>query len=303
MSPTRWRLYTGLLRPHQYVKNLFVFLPSFFGARITDADTVLKVLPVFGGFCLLASAVYILNDIADIEEDRNHPRKRHRPLASGAIGTTGAAATASVLAAAALATAAAISVLSDSWEIFWLFLLYLALNVSYSIKIKRYAIADVVVIAVGFVIRLFAGAVASGIALSMWIIVMTFLLALFLALSKRRDDVVIFLEDARKARRSVDGYNLEFLNAAMVIMASVVVVSYIMYAVSPEVTARFRTDKLYLTTIFVVVGILRYMQIAFVRQDGGSPTRVLLEDPVLRLTVAGWVASFILIIYRRPFSP
>jgi len=260
---------------------------------------VLRVIPVFIAFCLLASAVYIFNDICDIEEDRNDPRKRDRPLASGQVKVFPAAVIAVGLAAAAMAVAYRSSVSLGARELMGLFPLYLALNVSYSLQIKHYAIADVVLIATGFVIRLFAGAVSSGVRLSMWIIFMTFLLALFLALSKRRNDVVISTADSKRVRRSMDGYNLEFLNAAMVIMASVVVVSYIMYAVSPEVITKFRTDKLYLTTIFVVLGILRYLQITLVTEDCGSPTLVLLKDRILQLIVAGWFLSFTLILYWR----
>ena len=146
-------------------------------------------------------------------------------------------------------------------------------------------------------IRIFVGSQAGNIRPSMWIIIMTFLLAIFIALAKRRDDVLIYLESGNKARKVIDGYNLEFLNTTMVIMASVVIVSYIMYTISPDVVGRMHSDKLYLTVVFVILGLLRYMQITIVEKKSGSPTEILLKDRFLQISVLGWIITFILLIY------
>jgi len=174
---------------------------------------------------------------------------------------------------------------------------YVIMNIAYSLHLKHIAILDVTIIAAGFVLRLFVGSAATGIALSQWIVVMTFLLALFMALAKRRDDVLIYLETGKKMRRVIDGYNLQFLDTAMAIMASVVIVAYTIYTTSPEISEKFHTRYLYLTALFVILGIMRYLQIAFVHLDSGSPTRIVLKDRFMQSTIAGWIVTFIWILY------
>jgi 4-hydroxybenzoate polyprenyltransferase len=179
-------------------------------------------------------------------------------------------------------------------ELFIVLLVYFVLNIAYSLKLKHIAILDIFIIATGFVLRLFAGSAVTDISLSMWIILMTFLLAIFLALAKRRDDVLLSLE-GQETRKNIDGYNLEFVNAAMVLMAGVVIVSYIQYTISPEVIERLDTNYLYLTSFFVILGVLRYMQITFVEQDSGSPTKVVIRDSFLKVTIFLWLVSFIVV--------
>ena len=174
---------------------------------------------------------------------------------------------------------------------------YVVLNLAYTLRLKHVAVLDVAIIALGFVLRLFVGSFVTGVPLSMWIVVMTFLLALFLALAKRRDDVLIYLETGQKMRKVIDGYNLKFLDSAMVMMASVVIVAYTLYTISADVTSRLHSEYLYLTVLFVILGIMRYMQIAFVEEDSGSPTRVMLKDRFLLVVVVGWLATFFWIIY------
>lgn len=281
-----------ILRVHQYSKNLFVFLPIFFGLRIFNAHELWLVLLAFCAFSLTASAIYIFNDLHDRDEDRRHPQKRKRPIAAGAIPVGQATAVLLFCLVAGLGIAVWLSFAA------FLFLLgYGALNVAYSLKLKHIAIVDIATIAVGFVLRLYVGSVVTAVPLSMWIISMTFLLALFLAVAKRRDDVIIFLQTGAKTRTVVDGYNLEFVNAAMVVMASVVIVFYAMYTVSADVVARIGSERLFLTMGFVVVGILRYMQITFVENGSGSPTQVLLRDRFIQGALAGWFATFFWILY------
>jgi 4-hydroxybenzoate polyprenyltransferase len=171
------------------------------------------------------------------------------------------------------------------------------MNIAYSLYLKHVAIIDVTVIAIGFVLRLFVGAAVTDIELSMWIVIMTFLLALFMALAKRRDDVLIYLNTGKKMRKVIDGYNLQFLDAAMAIMASVVIVAYTIYTTSAEVVERVHSQYLYLTALFVILGIMRYLQITFVQKESGSPTRIVLKDRFVQLTLIGWILSFVWILY------
>lgn len=278
-----------LFRVHQYIKNLFIFMPLLFSFSYTNLDDNLNTLIAFILFSLLASSIYIFNDLMDINEDRAHPKKKYRPLASGKVSTNSAKALISLLSISSLSISFIINI-----ELFAVMFLYFLLNISYSLKLKHIAILDIFIIATGFVLRLFAGSAVSGIPLSMWIILMTFLLAIFLALAKRRDDVLLSLE-GQETRKNIDGYNLEFVNAAMVLMAGVVIVSYIQYTISPEVIERLDTEYLYLTSFFVILGIFRYMQITFVEQDSGSPTKVVIRDRFLKVTIFLWLLTFILV--------
>ena len=281
-----------LMRPHQYIKNLFIFLPLFFAARITDTTLLLDAFIAFVAFSLVASAVYTLNDYHDIEEDRRHPEKRHRPLASGAMSKPQAIGVMALLFIAGVALMASLSMPATAT-----LLAYVGINFAYSLYLKHVAILDVTIIAIGFVLRLFIGSAVTGISLSMWIVIMTFLLALFMALAKRRDDVLIYLDSGKKMRKVIDGYNLQFLDTAMAIMASVVIVAYIIYTTSAEVIERIHSGHLYLTALFVIVGIMRYLQIALVQKESGSPTRILLEDRFMQVTLFGWITSFAWILY------
>ncbi|MDY0124156.1 decaprenyl-phosphate phosphoribosyltransferase [Sulfurimonas sp.] len=278
-----------LFRIHQYIKNLFIFLPLLFSFSFSDSQDNLNVLVAFLLFSLLASSIYIFNDLLDINEDRAHPTKRNRPLASGSVSKSTAISLMLILSTTSLG----ISLLFNT-ELFTVLLIYFLLNIAYTLKLKHIAILDIFIIASGFVLRLFAGSSVTEIPLSMWIILMTFLLALFLALAKRRDDVLLSLE-GQETRKNIDGYNLEFVNASMVLMAGVVIVSYLMYTISPEVEGRLGTEHLYLTSFFVILGIFRYMQITFVEEDSGSPTKVVIRDKFLKLTILFWLISFIAI--------
>ncbi len=278
-----------LMRPYQYIKNLFIFLPLFFAQRITELDLLSNAFIAFVAFSLSASAVYILNDYLDIEEDRKHPKKKERPLASGTLSKPFAVMLMLLLfiigfSLMALFSSKALIILA----------LYVSMNIAYSFYLKHVAILDVVTIAIGFVLRLFIGSAVTTIPLSMWIVIMTFLLALFMALAKRRDDVLIFLDTGEKMRRVIDGYNLQLLDTAMAIMASVVIVAYVIYTTVGEST---ESQYLYLTSLFVIVGIMRYLQVAFVLKDSGSPTKIVLKDRFMQLTIIGWIISFAWIIY------
>ncbi len=280
------------MRPQQYIKNLFIFLPLFFALKISDTELLTNAFIAFIAFSLTASAVYVLNDYHDIEEDRQHPTKRDRPLASGAISKVQALGIMAVLFVAGFGLMAMLSL-----QAVMILLAYVIMNIAYSLYLKHIAILDVTIIAIGFVLRLFIGSAVTDIPLSMWIVIMTFLLALFMALAKRRDDVLIFLDTGKKMRKVIDGYNLQFLDTAMAIMASVVIVSYTIYTTSPEVVTRVHSQYLYLTALFVILGIMRYLQITFVLKDSGSPTKIVFKDRFIQLTLLGWIITFAWILY------
>lgn len=280
-----------LCRMHQYTKNFFVFAPLFFAARLGDRAALMQVLATFASFCMIASAIYIFNDWRDLEEDRLHPRKRFRPLASGEVQPRSALLLAALLVASGTLLAA-LTVPAVLLPI----ALYATLNLAYSLVLKRFSLLDITLIAVGFVLRLYVGGVAAALPLSHWIVTTTFLLALFLALAKRRDDVVLASE-GQPTRASAQGYNEMFLSAAMAVVAAVVNVAYLMYTLSPEVIARVGDQDLYLTAFFVILGFLRYLQITFVEGRSGSPSEVVLADRFLQAVILGWLAAFAWIIY------
>lgn len=280
------------IRVHQYVKNFFIFLPLFFAAKITELALLGNATIAFVAFSLTASAIYTFNDYRDINEDRQHPKKKNRPIASGAISRPHAIILMVLLFIAGFALMASLSL-----EAVGILSAYTVINLAYSVKLKHVAILDVAIIASGFVLRLFVGSAATDIPLSMWIVVITFLLALFMALAKRRDDVIIFQDTGQKTRKVIDGYNLQFLDIAMAIMASVVIVAYTIYTTSAEVIARVHSEYLYLTSLFVILGIMRYLQVAFVFQDSGSPTKIVLKDRFMQATLLGWALTFAVILY------
>ena len=282
-----------LMRLHQYIKNLFIFLPLFFAMKITDTGLLANAFIAFIAFSLTASAIYTLNDYYDIEEDRQHSKKKDRPLVSGAISKSQAIIIMSVLFCAGFTLMALLSFKATA-----LLAAYVVMNVAYSFSLKHVSIVDIHIIAIGFVLRLFIGSVVTDIHLSKWIIIMTFLLALFMALAKRRDDVLIFLDTGKRMRKVIDGYNLQFLDTAMAIMASVVIVAYTLYTTSPEVEARLDSEYLYLTAFFVILGVMRYLKITFVYKNSGSPAKILNTDRFMQLILLGWVVTFSWILYQ-----
>ena len=288
-----------LMRPQQWLKNLFVFLPLFFDRHLFDLEYLLPCLLMFLAFSLAASGIYCFNDIRDAEADRLHKEKRHRPIASGAVSpTTGYIVMASCWLVAAVLLALIPCVGGQDTP--WLYLVvggYVLLNIAYSLKLKQLAIVDVFIIAIGFVLRVLAGGMAAGIFLSHWIVLITFLFTLFLAFAKRRDDVVTLEESGVAMRPSVNHYNLAFMNQAISIIASITMVCYIMYSVSPKVVERFNSPYVYLTSLFVLAGIIRYLQITIVDVKSGNPTRVLLKDRFIQGCAICWIVSFALIIY------
>ena len=285
-----------LLRPLQWAKNGFVLIPLFFNGSLGQVSLLTNALVAFLCFSLVASSVYCFNDIHDVEADRLHRTKRYRPVASGAISVPMAYALMGTTFLLSLAIAL-FFFKEKHLHVIGTITFYYVMNIAYCVKLKQISLVDVFIIATGFVLRILLGSVVTGIELSKWIVVMTFLLALFLALAKRRDDVVTYKETGILPRKSISNYNLEFMNQAITVVGTITLVSYIMYVVSDEVMERLGSRYLYLTAVFVLAGILRYMQLAIVNVKSGSPTKVLMKDRFIQLCIAGWMITFGLIIY------
>ncbi|MGK7924537.1 MAG: UbiA prenyltransferase family protein [Spirulina sp.] len=280
-----------LMRVHQWVKNFFIFSPAFFGGKIFAPWVVFNLAIAFIYFSLMASCIYNINDNIDIPQDRINPKKCKRPLASGAISKQQARIILLVLFSLALA-------LGFSLPRFALLTIlgYFSMNLLYTFKLKHIAIIDISIIAIGFLLRVSLGGIVANVPISHWLIMLTFLLAMFLGLAKRRDEYLIYLEGSN-TRKSIEGYNLQFIDVSMMLMVSVTVVTYIMYTVSEEVIARIGNDNVYLTTIFPVLGIVRYLQQTLVFTKTGSPTKILLSDRFLQLIVLMWLISFGALLY------
>lgn len=279
-----------LLRPKQWIKNGFVAAPLFFTPDKVTTASLLDVLVGFAVLCMVASAVYCLNDFRDAEGDRNHPVKKDRPIASGAISPAAAMVLMVLLLAGGVALAA--------WRvpvILWVVGAYFAINIAYTVRLKHIAILDVLIVAFGFVLRVEAGALIVDIEPSAWILIVTGLLALFIALAKRRDDIVRDLDADH--RKSLGGYTLPFLDGCLMAVLSTLLVSYLIFTTDQAVMARLGSEKLYFTGPFVVAGVLRYLQLTIVYERSGSPTDLVYRDPGLQLSVAGWLATFIWLLY------
>jgi len=285
--------YIKLIRPHQWVKNIFVFLPILFAGRIMDFYLWGSAITVFFAFSMIASAVYCINDVRDVDADRQHPVKRLRPIASGQVSIEMAILIAIVLCIGSIL----LSLLSLDYKTGIVVLCYFLINLAYCFGLKQYALIDVFILSSGFVLRLAAGGFACGIELSPWIVSLTFLISLFLAFAKRRDDVVIQKSRGISARKSIRSYNLQFLDMTLGLIGAITVVSYMMYTISPDVMGRLGSRYIYVTSIFVLAGILRYLQVTIVDSRSGSPTNILLKDRFIQGCILCWTVLFCLIIY------
>jgi len=285
-----------LLRPEQWVKNMFIFLPVFFNGQLLNISALLPCIIAFIAFSFAASSIYCFNDIYDVELDKLHPEKCKRPIASETISKkTGYA----IMAVCFLLSMLTLFFFGGNScnVLIALVIFYYVMNLAYCVRLKQYAIIDVIIISIGFVLRVWIGGVASNIWLSEWIIIMTFLLALFLAFAKRRDDVILYQNTGTFLRKNTNKYNLEFMNQVITFLATIIVVAYIMYTLSPDVIERFHTKYIYLTALFVLMGIIRYLQLTIVYLKNGSPTKILLSDRFIQYCIAGWIGLFSILIY------
>lgn len=285
--------YLRVVRCKHWIKNLFIFIPAFFGKIIFSKSVILDSLLGFIAFSFAASFIYILNDIRDIKFDKLHPQKSKRPIASGMVSKERA-----IFLMLALLSVSIVLSLNLSVEFSMLLLLYLVLNIFYSFGLKNISLLDVFIIAIGFILRVFCGAELSDVHVSDWLILMTFLLSLFMGLGKRRDDLIIIKNGGNtELRKSLSGYNLEFLNISITVMVSVTFVCYVMYTTSEEVTAYVGSHYLYLTSAFVLIGLLRYLQIIFIERACSSPTNILWKDIFIQLTIVFWIITFLIFLY------
>jgi decaprenyl-phosphate phosphoribosyltransferase len=286
------RSFIKLMRVKEWMKNAFLFLPAFFAGDIFNVPDLIRLAVGALAFSLVASSIYIINDYNDREVDRIHPKKKNRPIASGAIKPSAALTFMAVLAVIGFTMAFTIS------EMFFGILMgYFVMNLLYSSGLKNVPILDLFIVALGFIFRTYSGGVIANIVVSSWLAIMIFLLALFLIIAKRRDDLVIHSETGEMVRKSSATYNLEFINSCLTLVCAVIIVAYIMYTQSQEVIQRWHTHYLFSTTVFVIAGIMRYLQIVFVEKDSGSPTSVLYRDKFILVTIIGWIISFYIIIY------
>jgi len=281
------------LRPSQWTKNLLVFAGLLFGHRLFETSAILAAIGAFAVFCLLSGVVYIVNDIFDRESDRRHPLKARRPIASGALPVRTAAAAAIVLCAAALIGAAALG-----RPFLAVAITYLALQALYSATLKHIVIIDALTLAIGFVLRAVAGAIAVDVAISHWLLVCTILLALFIALAKRRHEIMLLADAAVDHRPILGEYSAYLLDQMIAVVTASTLIAYVFYTISPETQEKFGTPWLGLTIPFPLYGIFRYLYLVHRRDGGGSPAELLLTDRPLLVCVAVWALAVALIIYR-----
>jgi 4-hydroxybenzoate polyprenyltransferase len=280
------------MRPHQWVKNFFVLTPVVFAGRLFEQAAALRAAAAFGVFCAAASAIYLFNDIRDREEDRRHPLKRRRPIASGALSVSAASTAAVILVMLALAGA---------WVLGMPFAvvlgLYLVSNVAYTAGLKRVVILDVLLVAVGFLLRVEAGGVVVGVEVSSWLLLCTLFLALFLVVSKRRHEVVLLAGDAASQRQVLQDYSPAFLDQMIAVATGATLVSYALYAADPATVARFGSRGLLATIPLVVYGIFRYLWLVYHREDERAPTEALLTDRPFLVNLVLWAALVVAIVY------
>lgn len=283
-----------LVRPSHWIKNFFLFIPLFLAGQLFNFEKYPSLILGFIALSLIASSVYILNDFKDIEADRKHPEKRFRPLAAGTVTPRNAF----VLLAICLIVGMLIA-----WYIgttfFFLLLFYFMMNLGYSLGLKHISILDIMIVALGFSLRVKMGGVISDLPITEWLNIMIFLLALFIAIGKRYDDLYIREDSGLQIRKANKGYSIELLNIYLAMVSGVIIVAYILYTISPGIQERFGTYRLYYTTLFVIAGLLRYLQIVYVKKESSSPTKILYKDIFLQICILLWIVSFYAIIYTH----
>jgi 4-hydroxybenzoate polyprenyltransferase len=281
-------------RPHHWIKNLIIFAALVFAKKFSDPLAVVPAIKGFLAFCLTASAIYYLNDIADFKKDQLHPLKKLRPIASGQMNLGLAWTLALIILAAGLFIS-----LSLGREFLGCFALYVILNISYNLGLKNVVIIDVMVLAIGFVVRAAAGAAAIAVPISSWLLVCTILLALFLGFAKRRHEIMILGETAISHRQSLAHYSPYFLDQMISVVTASTVIAYTFYTLSPEVQEKFGSGDLVLTVPFVLYGVFRYLYLVHQKDKGGSPTRLLVTDAPLLACVGLWIIAVLIIIQLK----
>ena len=283
--------YSRLIRINNWIKNLIIFSSIFFAGEISNVLLLRDSLITFISFSLITSSVYILNDFMDREQDCAHQSKKNRPLAAGKISVAHASVTAAVLVVVGLGLIFQLSI-----DTFYISLFYVAIMIGYCLVFRKIALVDVGIIAIGFVLRLYVGSTVTGFPNSMWIVIMTFLLAVFIALAKRRDDINNPVIEENKTRESLNGYNLVLVDIMITVLVPIIIVTYILYCTADNNLARIG-ENLYLTSVFVFFGFMRYLQLVFVKNQGGDPIKLLYHDAGIQLALILWVSSFGWLLY------
>lgn len=282
------------LRPQQWIKNFFIFAAIIFSRNIFNLPLLLKAVIAFIAFCVLSSSLYILNDLKDLEEDKHHPIKSKRPLASGRLKKSHA-----ILSFVILSSLGFILAVTLNRNFFIIALVYFILQIAYSFRLKHVVILDVFVIAAGFLIRVVAGGLAIEVSLSSWLLICTTLLALFLALGKRRHELVLLEEEASAHRPILEEYNPYFLDQLIAVVTASIVIAYCLYTIDAKTVAKFGTTNLLYTVPFVFYGIFRYLYLIHQKSKGGSPESLILKDKPLLIDIFLWIASAVFILYMR----
>ena len=281
-----------LVRFKEWVKNSIVFAPLFFSTTMFNWNLIIDAALAFIAFCLLSGSVYIINDISDLEHDKQHPVKKNRPLAKGDVGIKSAIVFAIILLLFALVLS-----LFLNQKVSYVLLSYFGINLLYSFWLKKIALIDIVIISIGFVLRLMAGAFSTGIILSDWILLLTILLSVFLVLGKRRQDLVFSKSEDFVLRKSFTGYSEKRVDISLIIVASVIVVTYLMYSISSEVRVRLNNDYFMLTSVWIILAFLRYFQLTYVFKKSESPINIFFKDTFLMIIVTFWMFSCFYFIY------
>ncbi|HZY36667.1 MAG TPA: decaprenyl-phosphate phosphoribosyltransferase [Mucilaginibacter sp.] len=291
------KYYIKLLRPKDWSKNLFLFIPSFFAGHLFRLHNIEFLAIGFLAFSCFASSIYIINDYRDIENDRKHPKKSKRPMASGKVPPSHGI----VISILLVFIGAGLAYLANN-DLSLLFILgvYYIMNIGYSFGLKNIAILDMLIVAMGFILRVKAGAIIVNEETTDWLIIMTFLLALFMAIGKRRDDILLQDSSGATVRKSLSGYNLNFLDTMLGLFSAIIIVAYLNYTQDDDSIRRLGTYRLYYTAVFVIAGIMRYLQVVFVKKDSGSPTDILFKDRFIQVTILLWIACFFVILYLPP---
>jgi 4-hydroxybenzoate polyprenyltransferase len=285
-------LYLKLIRANNWIKNLFILLPLFFSGELFNLTKLSNTILVIIGFSLVTSFVYIINDIFDINFDKNHQEKRFRPIASGRISIKKSVVIGSLLLFIGFSV-----LLLCSWNAFLISIIYVGLNLLYSAKLKHVSVIDFVIVAVGFVLRILIGGEVGDVELTQWMTIMVFLLCLFIAITKRRHDVYQYEFNEQVNRKVVTKYTVEFMDKLLSINSSTLLVAYLLFITSEDVLTRYPSKYLMLTFLFVLIGVFRYNQITSVDNKGSSPLKILFEDIFLQITLFLWLVTFFFLIY------
>ncbi len=284
--------YILLLRPHQWVKNILVFSGVVFSASLLKADAVITNLAAFAVFCLTSSSIYILNDLRDYKNDREHPVKKNRPIASGKVKPSVAATIMIVMLPASLLFAWLLNI-----QFFQIIVFYVALNIAYSFGLKKVVILDVMIVAMGFLLRSFAGCAVIGVEVTPWLFICTLSLALMLSFGKRRNELNMLEAGAKNHRTTLEFYNNKLLDIILTICSATTIGTYSLYTMAPETVARFGTQKLIITMPFVMYGVFRYLYLIYIQNKGGDPTSLLVKDFPSVLNAVLWLLCIVYVIY------